>query len=321
MTVALPMAYWLVLCRRRTWIWEESVRKLGMLLSLLGGFLIGLGILALVYAPGQLMKTPLNVDSTTHLTGTAQLATAQGLQKFPVKATSITRADSNKSDGKVISFVNSSCLVRDEGTPPTCVSNSDPSNRLISASVDTFAADRKTGLAVNNPKYLPADATPHSGLLNKWPFQAAKKTYPYWDDLTSSSQDAKYVGTSKLDGLSVYEYAVTVTDAPIQIVQDVAGVYNDQKSVFIEPLTGAIINQVDHQTRVTTDGKPVLDLSLAFTPKQIAANVDDASANVTKLNLVRHVLPIVGLIGGVIALLVGLMLTRRGGNRSAASST
>jgi hypothetical protein len=291
-----------------------------MFLSLLGGFLIGLGILALVYAPGQLMKTPLNVDSTTRLTGTAELATADGLQKFPVKADSITRADSAKSDGNVVVFVNSSCLVRDEGNPPSCVSNADPSNRLISASVDTFATNRKTAVAVNDPKYLPADATKHEGLINKWPFQSAKKTYPYWDGLTNSSQDATYVGTSKLDGLSVYEYAVKITDAPIQIADGVAGVYNDEKSVFIEPLTGAIINQVEHQTRVTTDGKPVLDLNLAFTPKQISANVDDASANVSKLNLVRHVLPVVGLIGGVIALLVGIFLTRRGSNRSTSSA-
>ena len=33
--------------------------------GLIGGFLIGLGILALVYAPGQLMKTPVDVDSVT----------------------------------------------------------------------------------------------------------------------------------------------------------------------------------------------------------------------------------------------------------------
>lgn len=294
------------------------MRKIGMVLSLLGGFLIALGFLALVYAPGQLMKTPLDTDSTTRLFGTAELQTADGLEKFPVKATSITRADTRKSDGKVIVFVNSSCLVRDEGNPPSCVSNDDADKRLISAGVDTFATDRSTAVAVNNPRYLPADATRHQGLINKWPFEAAKKTYPYWDDLTESAQEASYVRTTKLNGLTVYEYSVKITDAPIQIAEGVPGVYNDEKSIFIEPLTGAIINQVDHQTRATTDGKPVLDLNLAFTPKQVASNVDDANSNVTRLNLVRKVLPIVGLVGGVIALVAGVVLTRRG--RGAASS-
>ena len=295
------------------------MRKIGMFLSLLGGFLIGLGILALVYAPGQLMKTPLDVDSTTHLSGEAELQTADGLEKFPVKATSITRANSSKSDGSVVVFVNSSCLVRDEGDPPTCVDNDDPDKRLISASVSDFATDRKSGLAVNDPKYLPANATSYEGLVNKWPFQSTKKTYPYWDDLTESPQDAAFVDTSKIDGLEVYEYSVKITDAPIQIAEGVPGVYNDEKSVFIEPLTGSIINQVDHQTRVTEDGKPVLDLSLKFTDKQIASNVEESKANVSQLNLVRKIVPVVGLVGGVIALAAGLILTRR--SRSGANAT
>lgn len=288
------------------------MRKTGMFLSLLGGFLIGLGFLALVYAPGQLMKTPLNVDSTTHLSGTAELATASGLQKFPVKAVSITRSDSQKSDDTVVVFVNSNCLVRDEGNPPPCVSNSDPSNRLISASVDTFATDRVTGIAVNDPKYLPADATKHEGLVNKWPFESQKKTYPYWDGLVNAPVDAKYVRTQTVDGLSVYVYDLKVTDAPIQIAEGVPGKYSTTTSVYVEPLTGAIVNQAQHQTQVTNDGKPVLDLTLQFTPQQISTSVKDAQANVSKLNLVRRVIPIVGLVGGAIALAFGIVLTRRG---------
>ena len=43
-----------------------------------------------------------------------------------------------------------------------------------------------SGLAVNDPKYLPADAEPHEGLVNKWPFEPKKKTYPYWDGTTGA---------------------------------------------------------------------------------------------------------------------------------------
>ncbi|MEP6814303.1 MAG: DUF3068 domain-containing protein [Marmoricola sp.] len=292
------------------------MRKTGMFLSLLGGFLIVLGLMATFYAPARLMKTPLDTDSTTRLSGRAQLQAAAGLEKFPVKAVSITRADTKKSDGNVIVFVNSSCLVRDEGNPPNCVGNDDPAKRLISAGVDTFATNRKTAMAVNDPKYLPAEAGKHEGLINKWPFQSKKQTYPYWDDLTGSTHDAKYSGTTKLDGLTVYKYDVTIQSAPIQIAQGVPGTYNDQKTIYIEPLTGAIMHQVDKQSRLTDAGAPVLDLSLSFTSQQVAKNVKDAKANVSQLNLVRKVIPLVGLIGGVLALAAGLVLSRRGHDSS-----
>jgi hypothetical protein len=287
------------------------VRKLGMALTLLGSFLIVLGVMALVYAPSRLMKTPLNVDSTTRLAGNAELQTADGLEKFPVKVLSLTRADSAKSDDNVVVFVSSSCLVRDEGNPPDCVGNDDPDKRLISADVDTFAADRTSGIAVNDPKYLPAEAAKHEGLVNKFPFQSKKKTYPYWDSLTASTEDAKYAGTTKVDGLEVYKYDVTVADAPIQIAEGVPGTYNDQKTIYVEPLTGAIVNQVDKQTRLTDKGDPVLDLAIEFTPKQVTQSVKDAKSNVLLLNLVRVVVPIVGFVGGAIALIAGFVLTLR----------
>ena len=133
------------------------MRKLGMVLAGLGGFLVMLAILAKFYAPGQLMKTPLDVDSTTNAAG--QAAVGDGATE-PVKGTQLTRADSAKSDGDVIVFVSSSCLIFDRDNAPSCVNADDPDQRLITAGVDNFATDRKTAMAVNDPKYLPPDATP-----------------------------------------------------------------------------------------------------------------------------------------------------------------
>src|SRR5690349_17791107 len=140
----------------RWYYWEVAVRKLGMVLAGLGGFLVMLAILAKFYAPGQLMKTPLDVDSTTNAAG--QAAVGDGATE-PVKGTQLTRADSAKSDDDVIVFVSSSCLIFDRDNAPSCVNADDPDQRLITAGVDNFATDRKTALAVNDPKYLPPDAT------------------------------------------------------------------------------------------------------------------------------------------------------------------
>ena len=51
---------------------------------------------------------------------------------------------------------------------------------LITAGIDIFATDRCRPSAVDD-KNLPGDAVVHEGLVNKWPFDAEKKTYPYWD--------------------------------------------------------------------------------------------------------------------------------------------
>ena len=99
----------------------------GIGLTVLGGFLVTLAVLAQFWAPGQLMKTPLDTDSLTLLDGNAELSDgAGGTTEFPVKAFSVTRADSERSDGEVVVFQNSSCLVKDEGEIDECVAADDP---------------------------------------------------------------------------------------------------------------------------------------------------------------------------------------------------
>lgn len=290
-------------------------KVLGSVLTVVGSFLVVLAVLAQFYAPARLMKTPLDVNSTTRLSGQATLYAAGKGDTFPVKAVSITRADSAKSDGNVVAFANSTCLVKDEGDAPDCVSSDDPQNRLVSASTDSFATNRSTAVSVNDPQYLPGDATRHAGLINKFPFETADKTYPFWDGMTSSTEEAKLVGKKRINGLQTWAFNIQVKDAPIEIADGVPGTYSDDKTMYIEPLTGSIIDQKEKQVRATADGKPVLDLSIAFVPDTVAANVKDAKANVAKLNLISNVVPLVGYIVGIPLLLVGLFMVARGKRR------
>ena len=119
-------------------------KVLGSVLTVVGSFLVVLAVLAQFYVPARLMKTPLDVNSTTRLSGQATLYAAGKGDTFPVKAVSITRADSAKSDGNVVAFANSTCLVKDAGNVPDCVSSDDPQHRLVSASTDSFATNRST---------------------------------------------------------------------------------------------------------------------------------------------------------------------------------
>ena len=101
------------------------MRKIiGWVLLALGTFLVVVGLMAALWAPGQVKRTPLDTDSVTRLAGNAdKLNPATGeVEAIDVQATSITKADSELSDDDVVVFVNSTCLViNDEGDVPDCV--------------------------------------------------------------------------------------------------------------------------------------------------------------------------------------------------------
>ena len=284
-------------------------RGLGIGLSVLGGFLVVLALLAQFWAPGQLMKTPLDTDSVTLLDGTAELSDGTGgTDSFPVKAFSVTRADSERSDSDVVVFQNSSCLVKDEGDIDECVSADDPDERLISASTDDFATDRRTAEAVDDPKYLPPSAEAKEGLVNKWPFEAEKKDYLYWDGFAGQAVDAVYEGTNEVDGLEVYTYKISVSDAPIELSDGVPGTYSVEREIWIDPTTGSIVNQTESQQRLDEDGNTFLALDYGFTDEQVTGNADDAKSNSSSLNLVTETVPLIGWIVGIPALIIGIAL-------------
>ncbi|WP_161962294.1 DUF3068 domain-containing protein [Nocardioides speluncae] len=303
-------------------------RTLGAILALLGAFLIILAILAQFWMPDRIKKAPLDTTETTRAAGTIQLSDGDGgLEESPVKGWSVTHADTDLSDGEVISYRESSCLVKDIGDPTGCVEADDPQERLISASTEAFATDRRTAEAVNDPDYVPADAWEYRGLVNKFPFDAEKKTYKYWDGLIGETADDPDLGavdavfdrTEEKDGTELYVYKISFTDAAIQITDEVAGRYDDEKEVWVEPKTGSIVFQSDHQERRDAEtGDTVLILDLEVTDEEFDEKLDEAKSSADKLNLVTKTIPLVGWILGIPLLLIGLALLWFGGSSSGA---
>jgi hypothetical protein len=288
------------------------VRKLGMVLAGLGGFLVVLAILAKFYAPGQLMKTPIDVDSTTNAAGEAAVGADAAA---PVKGTQLTRADSTKSTDDVVVFVSSSCLVFDRDDVPECVSADDPDKRLITASVDNFATDRVTALAVNDPQYLPPTATTHEGLQNKWPFDVEKKTYPYWDDNALQVVPAEYEGTETVEGIETYKFHAVIADVPYEVTDGVEGTYSKDTTIWIEPVTGSFVNLSYHMEQTTDEGDNFITLDLAYTEDEVKDSASDAKSSRDKLNLIRDTVPLIGFIVGLPLLIGGIFLTARGNRK------
>jgi len=295
------------------------MRVLARVLLGLGVFLLVAGILAVAWAPGVVKKTPLDVDTNTIYEGeAAKIDPLTGdFDRKPVFAVQQTKADSDKSSDDHVLFIETSCLVFDTGGATECVNGNDPD--LITAGIDIFATDRVTAMAVED-KNLPPDAGPHEGLINKWPFDVEKKTYPYWDGTIGRTVDMKYDGSESIKGLDTYRFKATVTDEPIDVAEGVPGTYTNVVTVNVEPTTGAIVKGAQDQQRFLEDGTPALDVQIVWTDDTIADSVDDIKAQVSLLTLLLKVVPIVGFAGGALCILGGILLLRRkpdGGQRVA----
>ena len=288
---------------------QTTMRKiLGTLLLGLGGFLLVTALLALAWAPGQVKKTPLDTDSMTRLAGQASYL---GGERGPVTATSHNVIDGPASTGDVAVFSTFSCLVWDRGgTPPDCVSAEGEDTGLITASTDNFATDRRTGLSVGDQeKYVGANASPHEGLVNKFPFDTEQKTYPFWDGILDRAVDAAYQGEEVIDGLKTYKFLIDVKDQPAEISKGIQGTYSLNKTFWVDPVTGAIIKQSEKQARALPGGESALDLDFSFTDETVAKNVKTAKDNGSRLGLLRTLPWIAGLLG-LLALGAGLLLNR-----------
>jgi Porin PorA len=283
-------------------------RILAWLLCFLGAFLLVISVLAFTVVPGKAKRTPLNVDTYTYLTGEADKLnfTTGEVEHVPVHYTSHTTVDPDISTDDVVAFVSTTCLNIDENDPPDCLDDTD--DRLISNGTDTFATNRVTALAVDDPKFLADGATPHEGLVNKWPFDVEKKTYPYWDGTLGHAVDATYEGTEDIDGLETYVFAVDIPETEAEIAEGTDGLYAHSEKLYIDPVTGSIIKQDVTQSLKLPDGSTVLDLHIVYTDDTIKTNVDDADSNARMLTLLTKVLPWVSLVGGLLALAGGVLL-------------
>lgn len=295
------------------------MRVLARVLLGLGVFLVVAGVLAVAWAPGVVKKTPLDVDTTTVYEGqAAKIDPATGdFTPRDVYAITRTKADSEKSSDDHVLFVETSCAVFDQGGARECVNGNDPD--LITASIEVFATDRKTAEGVDD-KNLPADAIVPEGLVNKFPFDVEKKTYPFWDGTIGRAVDIEYDGTEDVFGLETYRFTYTVSDEEIDVAENTPGTYDNVITVNVDPKTGSIVRSGQDQQRYLEDGTQVLDISVIGTDDTVKKSVDEAEANGRSLFLLLTVVPLVGFIGGAICIIAGLLMLRRkpsGGTRVA----
>lgn len=290
-----------------------------------GIVLIGLGVFALVlavlfpsYVVPKSKKTPLDLNITQRSSGAAKLfdAATGKTRDVTLRATRVVKTDSVASDAKNTTVFETLCIVIVEGKTPDCVQSSDP--RLLSITTDRVTADRKSGESVDVPKYkanVNGDANiKHVGLSYKFPLDTAKKTYQFFQPDLGKAFPAVYKGTAKVAGLTTYKFVSATGDQKYKIQGTFPGKYNDTRTVFVEPKTGAIINGTEHQVQTLDNGTVALDTTLSFDKSAVTFQANFAKSKIDQLDQARVKAPLGAGLLGVIALIGGILLLR--GRRS-----
>ncbi len=245
-------------------------RILACILVGLGTFLLAVAVLIPTYTVDKLKKTPLDLEVTTVATGNGDVLESKALlagkaevnTNVPIVAQRYVITE-QPSDADVISLQAGQTLIR---------TDKQGESGLLTATVDRLTADRVSSMPVEPPvgtiqtsSTEPAEEVSHTGLQYKWPFDAEKKSYPYFDLNSRTTQDINFVEETEINGMKVYHYNQVIEPVDLSKVvrrrppkqadaarQDVGRArrrpavtmirwYANERDVWVDPITGVVI--------------------------------------------------------------------------------
>lgn len=318
-------------------------KKLGVVLTGLGVFVLGVAVLARFYAYDRLAVVPLDQDTVSVSEGPGatifDIASQQEITVDLVSTRNVVgdvEASEEASDelGRDIA-VWETLVYTDE---PGAVVDAD--NPPRSGTHDRVAFDRHTGEAVACCDTFTStssddrgeeirDTIEFQGLYFKFPFQTEQKTYQFWDGSLGEAVDIEFDGTETIEGLETYRFEQTIPPSDVGDITAPASffgidedgdvtidrVYSNTRTLWIEPETGVIIRgQEDQLTVAEYEGEQVAtltDVTIGYNPETVKDNADTYSALATQLKAVRIWAPIGGTILGLLLLAAGLFLLLR----------
>jgi hypothetical protein len=283
-------------------------------------FLVAIAVLLRFYVLPNVLVTPLDQFAESFAPGTGtrfDVATLSEVENEDMVAHRTLRGDVAASSKTVGVWDESVVLSDDEGN-------------MINTTTDRVAWDRKTGLAVNccneNVDGVP---TKHKGLSYKFPFNAEKTTYPFFDTTAKVARPMKYQASEKLQGLTVYRYQqrvepqqIGVLDVPGDLVgSDQPSVeapryYDNTRTVWVEPLSGVIVKGQEQQHQVLkdeagADAVTLIQVTLTFDERTQKQQADLAKDARSQAALVGTWVPLGALVLGIICAVGAAVLSRR----------
>lgn len=310
------------------------MRRFSLALVAVGAFLIVLAPMIRFYAYPRLAVAPVNQISQTGLEAKdATIFNAATLEEMvtDLKITVNTVGDANAPDGNV-TYINTTKTEDSAGTMVEVVDG----ETKVRGEVERMTFDQHTGLALKDAEGdflsdVEGEKTflNYEGLVAKFPFETAKKTYDFWDGTLRKAVPIKYVETTQIEGMEVYKFSHTIApteydtiDLPLSLLggegdTTVQGqmMYSVDRTLWVEPHTGVIIKRVEAQNNtIDYQGTPQITTTKAvvtYDEDTVRKNIDEYGSQGTMLNLVRNVVPQVGFVLGLIMVAAGIVLGRR----------
>ena len=302
-------------------------RIVGLALVGLGAFLLVAALLTRTYVAGQLVKFPLNTYVKTTLIGKDVSYFSPKLVR-PVTGATMEVTDTVKGDGAA---GNSSTAVWDEFTYLYDRTN----HAEFSYTTRRAAFDRRTAVLVdccgaNIGGNSSIRQTGLSGYV--WPIGTQKQTYDVFDTTLLKPMPFRYMGTGTIHGINVYRFVEKVP--PTQSgTQQVPGslvgssqnlvtlpeYYVTTSTYWVDPRTGGVLDTTSYskQYLVNTDGKELLlfNGTLVMTPASVNTAVSLDATGRTELLWFEVIGPLIAVVVGLVALVAGIVLVRRRGDR------
>ncbi|MEJ3742230.1 DUF3068 domain-containing protein [Actinomycetes bacterium KLBMP 9797] len=304
-------------------------RAVTALLFALGAFALVLAGLLRFYVHHELGVAPLDPNSTTVSQGSGMTVFYPGLLK--------TRTDATVTATRNIQGVLNAPEVKVDGDVATWrvgLVLEDDDQVLVSAFDERVCVDRRSAETVEPcaDENLNDDAIKHSGLAYKFPFNTAKKDYPYFDiNLKDSTPPMTFDGEDMVNGLPVYRFVQQIPatkiedrEVPGDLVNGTPGTtvtagrfYENTRTVWVEPYSGLIVKGEEKVRQVLrgpdgSDGQVLLAGTIAFTQDTVRNQVADAEDARGQLRMVYSTGPLALTIAGVVLLLIGALLAFTG---------
>lgn len=313
-----------------------------------GAVLFGLGVLLLVFAAGlAFVVAPAVTKLPYDLERSVSVAEAPGAQFLQIKKVGdnveikVHQADlrstvavqpNQKATADLTGGLDSTAVVWTVGQT---VERTDL-NEQVSAYAAELAIDRVSGEGLFwNGQWIDdsgeRESVQFTGQVYKFPFNTEKKEYRIYDRDLREALPARYKGTETIQGLEAYRFEQVIAEQEQKVDDERMAVllgtfapgategkivYSNTRTVWVEPLTGSYlkVREVQHKTLVPDSGSETVLLNAAFeyTKDTVNASVERARNTRLQLRAIGLYVPIGLAILGLIAIIGGVLLVRRG---------
>jgi hypothetical protein len=212
----------------------------------------------------------------------------------------------------------------------------DENGDLLNAGTYRVCIDRHTAVAVDcESDYIDYDEDKSvEGLTVTFPFDTQKHDYDVFNMTTGQAWPATFEGVEDIEDLEVYKFVQVVPETVVREIEvpgslvgsdvamvDAEVVYNNERTMWVEPRSGVIVTASETPYTVLRgpdgqEGPVVLAGEFAGTEDTVADGVARAEDTAGQINLLKNIVPLLLLVFGILAVVVGLLLTLSANRRA-----